>query len=82
MKACTEDLFLLPALIAGFGMLLAGRVMAQTFTTLHSFRATSSGTNSDGAAPVCRFDFIGRHAVWGGAYWRQFGRWHGVQGQH
>src|SRR6266699_1145979 len=34
----TKDLFLLPLLIAGLGlMMLAGRVKAQTFTTLHSF---------------------------------------------
>src|ERR1039458_4781199 len=47
MKTSIKNLFLLPALIAGLGLLLAGRVTAQTFTTLHSF------TNSpDGANPV------------------------------
>jgi uncharacterized repeat protein (TIGR03803 family) len=48
--------FLLPALIAGLGLIAAGRATAQTFTTLHSFTALSApsyqgGTNSDGAGP-------------------------------
>src|SRR6266516_1205411 len=47
-------LFLLPALIAGVGLKLAGRATAQTFTTLYSFTASSGCfpcTNSDGAGP-------------------------------
>ena len=40
-----KRLFLVPALIAGLALLLAGRATAQTFTTLHSF------TFSDGATP-------------------------------
>src|ERR1051325_5287257 len=51
MKTRAENLFLLPALIASVGLALAGRVTAQTFTTLYSFTATSSGTNSDGQSP-------------------------------
>ena len=54
VKPCCGKMFFLPALLAGLGLLLAGRVHAQTFTTLHSFTALSvpySGTNSDGAAP-------------------------------
>jgi uncharacterized repeat protein (TIGR03803 family) len=45
--------FLLPALIAGLGLIPAGRVSAQAFTTLYSFTATSGPlyTNSDGANP-------------------------------
>ena len=43
---------LLPALIAGLGLILAGRVTAQTFTILYSFTATSPYPgpyiNSDG----------------------------------
>lgn len=50
-----KNLFLLPVLIAGLGLItLAGRVKAQTFTTLHSFTALSSSvpySNSDGAIP-------------------------------
>src|SRR5215203_2357400 len=49
-----KNLFLLPALIAVLHLIPAGRVTAQTFTTLHSFSATSlpyGGTNSDGANP-------------------------------
>ncbi len=35
--------FLLPALIAGLNLIPAGRVTAQTFTTLHSFTSVSDG---------------------------------------
>src|SRR5436309_11763244 len=42
---CFHDVFLMPALIAVLTLLPAGRVTAQTFTTLHSF------TYSDGANP-------------------------------
>src|SRR6266446_1372749 len=50
------NLLLLPALIAVLNLLPAGRVAAQTFTTLYSFTATSypgyfDSTNSDGAYP-------------------------------
>jgi uncharacterized repeat protein (TIGR03803 family) len=51
MKTYIINLFLLPALIAGLGLITAGRVTAQTFTTLHSFTATPGSTNSDGVAP-------------------------------
>src|SRR6266513_5798900 len=57
MKTCIKNLFLLPALVAGLGLILAGRVTAQTFTTLYSFTAPVVGTdpttgiNSDGADP-------------------------------
>src|SRR5205823_2556138 len=48
MRACTTNLFLLPALTASLGLMLAGRVTAQTFTTLYSFTAvdTNTGANS------------------------------------
>ncbi len=49
-----KNLFFLPALISGLGLTLAGRVTAQTFTTLHTFTTTpviGSHTNSDGASP-------------------------------
>src|SRR5690349_20557678 len=55
---CFHVQFFLPVLIAGLGlMMLAGRATAQTFTTLHSYTASSAsigspnGTNSDGAGP-------------------------------
>src|SRR5205809_1096746 len=41
----TKKLFLLSALIAGLGLILAGRVTAQNFTVLHSFTATFAGKN-------------------------------------
>jgi uncharacterized repeat protein (TIGR03803 family) len=53
MKTCIKNLFLLPALIAGLGLMLAGRATAQTFTNLHSFTIASGAgaTNSEGANP-------------------------------
>src|ERR1041385_4704390 len=51
MKRRIINLFLLPALIAALGLTLAGRVRAQTFTTLHSFTALNTNTNSDGSFP-------------------------------
>src|ERR1035437_2492955 len=68
MKACIKNLFtrlggascvawVPPALIAGLGLIPAGRLTAQTFTTVHSFTAddynysTGYYTNSDGANP-------------------------------
>jgi uncharacterized repeat protein (TIGR03803 family) len=52
MKTCIKHLIFILALIAGLGLMLSGRVPAQTFTALHDFTALdSSGTNSDGAAP-------------------------------
>ena len=57
MNTSLKTLRLLPVFVAGLGVMLAGRVTAQTFTTLHSFSASgtnSSGdfTNSDGVGPV------------------------------
>jgi uncharacterized repeat protein (TIGR03803 family) len=46
MKTQINNLFLLPALIAGLGLILAGRVTAQNFTNLHDF------TGFDGAEPA------------------------------
>src|SRR3989442_1026087 len=60
MNTFFKNLFSLPALMAGLGLTLAGRVTAQTFTTLYSFTATIPytndvggvfSTNSDGAGP-------------------------------
>src|SRR5258707_13578399 len=52
----TKNLFFLLALIAALNLLPAGHATAQTFTTLHSFTATSTNssgiyTNSEGADP-------------------------------
>ena len=54
LKMKTKNLFLLPALIAALNLMPAGRVTAQTFTTLHGFTASASfpTTNSDGANPI------------------------------
>ena len=51
MKTSIRHLFLLPALTAGLALVPAGRVEAQTFTTLYSFTALSGTTNKDGAYP-------------------------------
>ena len=50
-KTGFKNLFVLPGLIAGLGLTMAGRVTAQTFSTLHSF-TTRSVTNSDGVGPA------------------------------
>ena len=46
MKTCIKNLFLLPALIAGFGLIPASQVAAQTFTTLRSFNG-NGGANPE-----------------------------------
>ena len=53
MKTHPINLLLLPALIAALNLMPAGRVKAQTFTTLYSFSATAcyGCPNSDGAGP-------------------------------
>jgi hypothetical protein len=45
VKTSSENARLLPVLIAALGVLLDGRVTAQTFNVLHSF------SGDDGAAP-------------------------------
>jgi uncharacterized repeat protein (TIGR03803 family) len=44
VKTRIQNLFLLPALITGFGLMPAGPVAAQTFTVLHGFTNTAGGT--------------------------------------
>jgi hypothetical protein len=52
MKTGVKNPFLVPVLIAGLGLLQSGGVVAQTFTTLHSFTATlgNAGFFLDGMA--------------------------------
>jgi uncharacterized repeat protein (TIGR03803 family) len=57
MKIHIICLFLSPALIAALGLMLTGRVTAQTFTTLHDFTTVYNTSynifsNCDGAYPV------------------------------
>jgi uncharacterized repeat protein (TIGR03803 family) len=61
--------FLLAALIADLGLIPAERVTAQTFTTLHSFMATSGSpaTNSDGCGPYAGLILSG-NTLYGTAY--------------
>jgi uncharacterized repeat protein (TIGR03803 family) len=61
LKTRIKNLFLLPALMAGLGLIPAGRVTAQTFTTLHSF------TGSDGASPYAGLILSG-NTLYGTAY--------------
>jgi len=56
MKTRIKNLFLLPALIAALGLLLAGRATAQTFTNLYNFSVdfvyfNGNVSNSDGYGP-------------------------------
>src|SRR5437879_10202955 len=64
MKTSIINLFLVPALIAVLNLIPAGRVTAQTFTTLHSFTARydplcDCTTNSDGATPYAGLTLSG-----------------------
>jgi len=45
MRTRIKNLFALPALVAFFCFAPAGRLAAQTFTTLHSFSAGGDGAN-------------------------------------
>jgi len=53
MKTRSVHSSLVPVLLAGLGLLLAGRAPAQTFTTLHSFTLPNGNgsPNSDGTYP-------------------------------
>ncbi len=53
MKIPLKNLYILPALIAGLGLVLAGRVAAQTFTNLYNFNG------GDGADPHAGLVFSG-----------------------
>lgn len=62
MKNCIKNLILAPALMCALGLMPAGRVMAQAFTSLHNFTAldTLNGyTNSEGAQPYDRLILSG-----------------------
>ncbi len=61
MKTRIKNLFLLPALIAGLGLIPAGRLTAQNFTTLHSF------TGRDGAGPPAGL-ILSSHTLYGTAH--------------
>ena len=50
MKTSLKHLFLLPALIAGLGLIPAGRVTAQTFTTLYNFTGNPYEDDANPAA--------------------------------
>src|SRR5258708_6814701 len=56
LGVASREAWVLPALIAGLGLIPAGRMTAQTFTVLHSFVAVS-----DGASPYARLIA----SVWG-----------------
>jgi uncharacterized repeat protein (TIGR03803 family) len=63
MKRRIINLFLLPALMAGLGLIPAGRARAQTFTTLHSFGPILPG----GAGPTSGLILSG-NTLYGTAY--------------
>jgi uncharacterized repeat protein (TIGR03803 family) len=72
MKTRIKNLFFLAALIAILGLILAGRVTAQTLTTLHGFTALSGSnwpyTNSDGSQPQAGLILLG-HTLYGTAFY-------------
>ena len=64
--ASTRSRFL-PALMGGLALILAGRVTAQTFMTLHSFTALNNSTNSGGAIPFAGL-ILSNNTLYGTAY--------------
>ena len=58
-----KNLFLLPVLINGLGLMLAGQVTAQTISTVYTFTPTSYPntpyTNSDGGFPIAGLTLLG-----------------------
>src|SRR5579859_107188 len=57
MNKCTKISLVVPMLVPALELVVAGQLAAQTFTTLHSFTATSTNspgvyTNSDGSRPL------------------------------
>src|SRR5438552_13494681 len=62
MKIWIKNPFLLPMLIAGLGLMMAGQVSGQTFTTLHSF------SFSDGQGPFAGLILSG-NTLYGTLYW-------------
>ena len=68
MRAYIKNLFLLPTLIVALGMIPVGRVLAQTFTNLHSFTALSHSTNNDGTEPYAGL-ILSSNTLYGTAYY-------------
>ena len=71
LKVCVKNPFFSWVLITALASMLAGRVMAQTFTTLHSFTATSPSApyaNIDGANPNGGLILSG-NILYGTTYW-------------
>jgi uncharacterized repeat protein (TIGR03803 family) len=58
VKTSIINLFLLPALIAGLGLIPAGRVTAQTFTTLYNFPHSSLNAPIDPNALILSGDTL------------------------
>src|SRR6266446_10492681 len=62
MKRSIKNPFVHSVLITVLGLILAGGVAAQTFTTLYSFTATSGpypSTNTDGDLPIAGLVVLG-----------------------
>src|SRR6266567_3611176 len=72
MKANIKNLIILSALIAVLNLIPAGRVTAQSFTTLHSFAAAPAAyytnNNSDGAHPLGLITNSSGTTLYGTAY--------------
>jgi uncharacterized repeat protein (TIGR03803 family) len=70
-RACGKPTGIAGALIASLGLIQAGRVTAQTFSTLHSFTAVTGleqWTNSDGSFPVAGL-ILSSNTLYGTASW-------------
>jgi uncharacterized repeat protein (TIGR03803 family) len=72
MKTWVKKSFVLPVVVVGLGLMLAGQASAQTFTTLHSFTASSANslgvyTNIDGASPSSGLVILSGNTLYGTA---------------
>jgi uncharacterized repeat protein (TIGR03803 family) len=66
MKVYIQNLFFLPALIAGLGLILDGQVTAQTFTCLYCFTNGVDGANPNGGLILSGNTLYGTTAFAGG----------------
>jgi uncharacterized repeat protein (TIGR03803 family) len=66
MKTCIRNTFLLSILLACISMVPAGRVTAQTFTTVHHFNSVSDGSNPSAGLILSGNTLYGA-AVYGGS---------------
>jgi uncharacterized repeat protein (TIGR03803 family) len=66
LKTCIKNLFLVPALMAGLGLMPASRVTAETFTLLHVFNHVNEGMEPQ-AGLILSSNILYATTVYGGS---------------